>query len=189
MTTFKSNALARQICKEHNPRQLARLLNENKVARVGVHPFFGYLSEKNTVYEDSIVSLFRAPSDYERAVFLFENAQWPLRDAKVAFKMRGMHFAPVHPHTFSPKGRILNAKNLPSYPDLAQANRESGSVEYLQSLIAQSRGVLVFGAFLEKSLCIPRTVRDLVAIVSSLQKEDFFIAINRNFVRRAKDSD
>lgn len=200
ITSAGIRALANRVRTEKNPAALAGILNEKRIAKVVVHPFFDYFQGngekgKYAAYLDNLVRLFPEKESYKNTFFILEYCYEANDVARVIFESQGGEFALKNPPIYSTKGWILeeSRENRPTVLDdvLLYMNNKSMAVEKLAASLAVSDGVVVFGMYLE--YCIKRAVSDIWKIAARAGRavngadRDFFISVNRNFTLAAKD--
>ncbi|MFA6489510.1 MAG: hypothetical protein WCT52_02410 [Candidatus Micrarchaeia archaeon] len=193
ITSAGIRTLAKNVRTEKNPRELARILNRNRIVKVGVHPFYSFFygnRVKFPVYLSNVVQLFQGKEDYENTFFIFENAYGANEKARRTFKIGGSEFILKNPPIYTNRGWILESSGE-NEPEFIEMNRKSGSAGKLSAALAQSDGVLVFGMRLEH--CVRRAVSDIEKMALGAGRiiggagRDFFISVNRNFTLAEKD--
>ncbi|MFA5108288.1 MAG: hypothetical protein WC492_02015 [Candidatus Micrarchaeia archaeon] len=188
LTLFSLNnrSLKKAVKCEKNPFTLSRILNENNIARIGVHPFFysdlgerGLFSlTKSITYEkylDFIIPLFSHRFDFEKSLFIFENTVYSCKTAQMIFDSHSANFSQTLPNYFSINGKIFaygpNVSIISSCAEeraCIQKNRASKSFDSLVSLLEKSSGVFVFGMFAED--CVAKAIIDIRKILAKIGK-------------------
>ena len=101
-TSARIHTLASRIRTEKNPSALAGILNENRIVKVGVHPFYDFFygngqKERYASYLGNLVQLFPAKENYSNTFFIFENCFDAGEMARVVFESAGGEFALKNP--------------------------------------------------------------------------------------------
>lgn len=179
-----SKATMRAISREANPFRLAKILDENNVARAGVHPFFANdikdgLDKKSGIYEYEkyildVTCLFSRKEDFSSSIFIFESTSYSVRTACEIFESKKLEFTPAFPPFFSASGRIhlysgLEKNGIESCRHMQAINGANKSFGIMESLLLKASGVFVFGMFAED--CVSRAIIDIKRMLASNGKE------------------
>jgi len=171
------NSLAINIKQETNALRLAKILEENKICTIGVHPFF--LSnvrrrytpgergkQKYDKYVESVAGLYAYGKDIVFE-FIFESYVHSIATARKEMGKHGVLFESRSENIFySPDGAILEYSMMDGVsrkmnsPNLQNAIGDN--YKRMIELILGAKGIFVFGMY--KCDCVANTVEDLKKI-------------------------
>lgn len=181
MNIFQSNSLSAAIKKEARPPALGRILAENNICKIGVHPFFisniadDYLPNKAGMknyfdYMQNLAGFFGAQGSFSNCAFILENPLYSPKTAKSEFEKSGLNFNPQTVF-FSPNGKIYAYTLIGALAEDSTSkffgitNTASHSFAAISNMINSSSGIFVFGMF--EGDCVQNAIKDLYRISAS----------------------
>ncbi len=197
------SALFRQLKTETSPKKVAALLNENKFARLAVHPdthrfTSSELLESRSIgcrerYERNISSLFENREDFENLIVLYRRKDHPEFDLAKIFLQYGKTFHQINQPIYS-KRMILDFREQdydPSIEIMLDKNKPEivdgffGALELISNIFAKAEGVFVFGVW--ENLCVETARSQVERIAQMLGKTGSFAVVNPSFCLHQDD--
>lgn len=182
--------LRKQLFTAKSPEEVGRLVRENNITKVVVHPLhihnfgdkrpllekiIGSDLKKYDQYVASISGLFKDKEDFKNTVFIFENSIIA-GEAKGIFSKYGVEFAPAHPPVISSSGAI----------DLSpEAPKKIRALEALRSTLEKSDSLLLAGIFLDS--CVKDAYTSLSGILVDMKKKPNIIMMNRALTKTCEE--
>lgn len=167
-----SPTLRQEITAAKSEWKLARMLEENNIMKIGVHPLYpdnpnltsarnmGIASSRGYVdYKQSLSGFFASMDGQDDTLLLLEDMLHAPKIISHYFAMNEIIRTPGLKVAYTPTGRLPEIEDEPGWPsarEYGKANADAGNPEAIIEMMKKADGMFFFGMYLDACIMVAK---------------------------------